>query len=66
MAFIRRKRVKGRVYFQLVETIRDKGKPKQKVIKHLGNEDSAKEYCRKNKILFEIKEYEAKSTDFFN
>lgn len=66
MAFVRRKRVKGRVYFQLVENIRENGKMKQRVIKHLGNEDSARNYCRKHKIPFEIKEYEAKPTGYFS
>lgn len=65
MAFIRRKKVRGRVYFQLVENFKEKGKRKQKVIKHLGDEYSAKEYCRKHKIPFEIKEYEAKPTGLF-
>ncbi|MFH1285671.1 MAG: L-histidine N(alpha)-methyltransferase [Candidatus Micrarchaeota archaeon] len=66
MAFIRRKRVKGRIYFQLVETIKAGGKVKQHVIKHLGNEDSTLEYCRKNKLPFEIREYGIKPNEFFD
>ncbi len=65
MAFVRKKNVKGRLYFQLVETVSNKGKTKQKVIKHLGTEDSAKEYCRKNKILFKFKGPEANLSGFF-
>jgi uncharacterized SAM-dependent methyltransferase len=53
MAFIRKKKVKGRIYFQLVKNIREGDRVKQKVLKHLGNESSAKEYCRKNRINLE-------------
>lgn len=38
MAFIRRKKVKGRVYLQLVEAYRENGKVKQRVLQHLGVE----------------------------
>lgn len=65
MAFIRRKRVKGRIYFQLVENVKEDGKARQKVVKHLGNEDSARDYCLKNNILFEVREYKAEPTEFF-
>ncbi len=66
MAFIRRKRVKGRVYFQLVENIRENGKTKQRVIKHLGNDDSARDYCRKHKIPFEVAQYETRPIAYFS
>jgi len=65
MVFIRRKKVKGRVYFQLVENVFVNGKRKQKVINHLGNEDSAKDYCRQNNLPFEVKEYQAEPSVYF-
>lgn len=36
MAYVRRKQVKGRSYYQVVESYRDGGKPRQRVIAHLG------------------------------
>ncbi len=36
MAFVRRKRVGGGEYYQLVESRRVDGKPRQKVLVHLG------------------------------
>jgi hypothetical protein len=41
MAFIRRKKVKGKVYLQLVENYREGGKVRQRVIQHLGTEAAA-------------------------
>jgi hypothetical protein len=37
MAFVRRKTVKGRVYYQLVECLWVDGKPRQKLICYLGS-----------------------------
>lgn len=38
MAFIRKKKIKGKTYYYIVEGIYDKkGKVKQKVIRYLGN-----------------------------
>ena len=37
MAFVRRKRVDGGEYYQLVESRRVDGKPRQKVLVHLGH-----------------------------
>ncbi len=40
MSFIRAKKFSnGRVYYYLVESYRDQGKVKQRVIKYLGKED---------------------------
>ncbi len=40
MAFIRKKKIKGKAYYYIVEGIYDKtGKVKQKVIRYLGNID---------------------------
>jgi hypothetical protein len=36
VAYVRRKRVGGRQYYQLVESCRIEGKPRQKVLVHLG------------------------------
>jgi len=36
VAFIRKKRVNGREYYQLVENYRDDGKHRQRVLAHLG------------------------------
>ncbi len=36
MAFVRKKRVKGRDYYQLVESRRVDGSPRQRVLVHLG------------------------------
>jgi len=65
MAFIRKKIVHGRVYFQIVETKKENGKVKQKVIKHLGNEDSAKKYCKKNNMSFGKQEETSSTPDYF-
>jgi len=41
MAYIRKKKVKGKTYYYIVEGVYEKGikplRPKQKVIKYLGN-----------------------------
>ena len=37
MAFVRKKKVKGRSYYYLVENARIRGKVRQKVIKYLGH-----------------------------
>ena len=38
MVYIRKKKIKGKVYYYIVEgQYSNKGKPKQKVIKYLGN-----------------------------
>jgi hypothetical protein len=40
MAYIRKKKIKGKTYYYLVEGVyEEKNKPKQKVIKYLGNTD---------------------------
>lgn len=56
MVFVRTKRVKGRLYFQVVKTVTENGKSKQVVVKHLGNEEQAKKYCEKEGIPFNLKE----------
>jgi hypothetical protein len=38
MAYVRKKRVKGQTYYQLVESRRVNGKPRQRVIMHLSKE----------------------------
>src|SRR5688572_30899641 len=38
MTFVREKKVKGQTYFQLVDSKRVNGKPRQRVIMHLGKE----------------------------
>lgn len=43
MAFVRKKRVKGKEYYQLVESRRVEGKPRQKVLMHLGQHASVDE-----------------------
>jgi hypothetical protein len=40
MAYVRKKKVKGWEYFQLVESRRVEGKPRQKVLVHLGHHAS--------------------------
>ena len=41
--FVRRKKVRGQVYLQIVESRRDKGKVRQRVLASLGREDRLKE-----------------------
>jgi hypothetical protein len=36
MAFIRRKKVKGKTYYYIVESYKEKGRVKQKVIYYIG------------------------------
>jgi len=36
MAFIRRKRVKGKIYYYVVESYKEKGKVKQRVLCYIG------------------------------
>ena len=36
MAFIRRKKVKGKTYYYIVESYKDKGRVKQRVLCYLG------------------------------
>ncbi|MBS3142477.1 L-histidine N(alpha)-methyltransferase [Candidatus Woesearchaeota archaeon] len=64
--FIRSKRVKGRVYYQLVENKRVRGKLVQRVLKHLGNEHDAQEYCRKHRLPFTKKATRATDSAFFS
>ncbi len=40
MAYVRKKKVKGRVYYQLVEGRRVNGQPRQKVLLHLGRHET--------------------------
>jgi hypothetical protein len=40
MTFVRKKKVKGWEYYQLVESRRVEGKPRQKVLVHLGHHPS--------------------------
>ena len=40
MTYVRKKKVKGQTYYQLVESKRVKGKPRQRVIMHLSQEPS--------------------------
>ena len=46
MAYVRRKRVGGREYYQLVESRRVEGKPRQKVLVHLGMHPTVDEALR--------------------
>ncbi len=43
MAYVRRKQVKGRTYYQFVESYRDNGRVRQRVIAHLGPWPSVEE-----------------------
>ncbi len=40
MTFIRRKKVKGKTYYYIVKSYKDKGKVKQKVLFYIGSADS--------------------------
>jgi hypothetical protein len=46
MAFVRKKKVKGWEYYQLVESHRVGGKPRQKVLVHLGHHASVDDALR--------------------
>ena len=43
MTYVRKKKVKGQTYFQLVESKRVNGKPRQRVIMHLSKEPTVDE-----------------------
>jgi hypothetical protein len=47
LAFVRVKRVDGREYYQLVESRRVDGKPRQKVLMHLGQHASVEEALKR-------------------
>lgn len=47
LAFVRIKRVDGGEYYQLVESRRVDGKPRQKVLVHLGNHATVDEALKK-------------------
>lgn len=47
MAFIRKKRVDGGEYYQLVESRRVDGKPRQKVLVHLGQHPTIDEALKR-------------------
>ena len=56
MAFIRRKRKGESYYYELVETIWEDGKPKQKIIEYFSSLEAANLYCEKKGIRkFETK-----------
>jgi hypothetical protein len=40
MAFIRRKKVKGKTYYYIVESYKEKGRVKQRVLLYLGTAES--------------------------
>lgn len=40
MAFIRRKKVKGKTYYYIVESYKEKGRVKQRVLRYIGTADS--------------------------
>jgi len=40
MAFIRRKKVKGKTYYYIVESYKENGKVKQRVLCYIGTADS--------------------------
>ena len=40
MAFIRRKKVKGKIYYYIVKSYKDKGRVKQKNLFYIGTADS--------------------------
>ena len=40
MTFIRRKKVKGKTYYYVVKSYKDKGKVKQKVLYYIGTADN--------------------------
>ena len=40
MTFIRRKKVKGKVYYYVVKSYKDKGRVKQKVLYYIGTADN--------------------------
>jgi hypothetical protein len=46
MAFVRKKKVKGWEYYQLVESRRVEGEPRQKVLVHLGHHTSVDDAIR--------------------
>ncbi|MFH0714873.1 MAG: L-histidine N(alpha)-methyltransferase [Candidatus Diapherotrites archaeon] len=66
MSFVRKKIVNGRAYFQLVENVSKDGKAKQKVVRHLGTEENAIEYCRKHGIQFPSQQKETRTSGFFD
>ncbi len=47
MAYVRKKRVKGGVYHQLVESRRVDGEPRQKVLVHLGGHPTVDDALKK-------------------
>ena len=47
MAFVRIKKVDGREYYQLVESRRVDGKPRQKVLMHLGHHPTVDEALKR-------------------
>ena len=47
MAFVRTKRIDGREYYQLVESRRVDGKPRQKVLMHLGQHATVDEALKR-------------------
>ncbi|OIO24992.1 hypothetical protein AUJ14_05115 [Candidatus Micrarchaeota archaeon CG1_02_55_22] len=65
MAFVRSKQVRGRTYYQLVESKLVNGKPVQRVIKHLGPEGKAKRFCADNGLQFPDTPTTASHDSFF-
>jgi hypothetical protein len=47
VAFVRKKQVGGREYYQLVESHRVEGKPRQKVLMHLGHHRAVDEALKR-------------------
>lgn len=50
MAFIREKRKGITIYYELVKSVREKGKVRQKTIKYLGSRKQMLTYCKRHKI----------------
>jgi len=47
MAFIRTKTVKGRTYYYLVKSVRERGRVKQKTLQYLGSHKPSDEEVRR-------------------
>jgi hypothetical protein len=61
--FVRRKKVKGNTYYQLVRNYREDGKHKQQVLCHLGPHKSLEAAIETESRIVENEEYEATHAD---
>jgi len=57
MAFIKEKKKGATFYYELVESVREGGKARQRTVKYLGNREKMLEYCKRHGVKHPAQKY---------